>query len=129
MKVGGGNEKGEENVVVRDQAGVSDRRVRAHPDPGAPSGTCLRGRLFGQLETAQRPRPQHITSNYAVTMSAFQQAAQDGVCLRNAQELAPVAQCNHDVACTMLLRGHDLAASQPFVWGYIDKPQGDHQTF
>ncbi|KAF7289488.1 Zn-dependent exopeptidase [Mycena chlorophos] len=54
-------------------------------------------------------------------MSAFQQQ-NEGLCLKYAEPLGSHRDVNLDMALNMLGRGHHVASTQPFQWGYIDKP-------
>ena len=48
----------------------------------------------------------------------------EGLCLRYPEPLAQQGNISYEAAISMLLRAVQLAQHTPFVWGYIDKPQG-----
>lgn len=48
----------------------------------------------------------------------------EGLCLRFAKDLGVHAQLSTEQAITMLVKAAVIATQQPFVWGFIDKPQG-----
>lgn len=57
-------------------------------------------------------------------MSLPAQGQPEGICLRYPESLGPHPQISHDNAVTMLLRAMQLSQHTPFVWSYIDKPNG-----
>lgn len=57
-----------------------------------------------------------------VTMSVSSQ--HEGLCLRYPEPLGQQASISYEAAVSLLLRAIQLAQHTPFVWGYIDKPQG-----
>lgn len=59
----------------------------------------------------------------STTMSASSQ--HEGLCLRYPEALGPQINVSYEAAVSMLMRAIQLAQHTPFVWGYIDKPQGE----
>ena len=57
-------------------------------------------------------------------MNDAPQAQAEGLCLRYPEPLGLHAQISHENAVNMLLRAIQLSQHTPFVWGYIDKPNG-----
>ncbi|TFK40731.1 hypothetical protein BDQ12DRAFT_627394 [Crucibulum laeve] len=58
--------------------------------------------------------------------SAYQQQQHlppDNPCLRFPESLGLQREVNAEAAYSMLSKAHVLAQNQPFVWGYVDKPQ------
>ncbi|KAF8890034.1 hypothetical protein CPB84DRAFT_1963963, partial [Gymnopilus junonius] len=55
-------------------------------------------------------------------MNQFQQAAQEGLCLRYPDSIPQQREITYETAVNLLLRGTAMAATVPFSWSYIDKP-------
>lgn len=49
----------------------------------------------------------------------------EGLCLRYPESLAPQPTLSQEMAISMLSRATQLAQHTPFVWSYIDKPNGE----
>jgi hypothetical protein len=62
------------------------------------------------------------------TMST-QQLLADGLCLRFSGEIASNPSLNVEMATNILLRGTQAASTVPFIWGYIDRPQGEKRVW
>ncbi|PPQ67974.1 hypothetical protein CVT25_000454 [Psilocybe cyanescens] len=54
--------------------------------------------------------------------SQFQQAQQDGLCLRYPENIPTQRELTYENAINLLIRGAGMATSVPFTWNYIDKP-------
>jgi hypothetical protein len=53
----------------------------------------------------------------------------DGLCLRFSGEIAPNPSLTVEMATNILLRGTQAASTVPFIWGYIDRPQGEKRVW
>lgn len=53
------------------------------------------------------------------------QSHADGLCLRYPEALGPQPNLTGEMAVNLLIRAVQLAHHTPFVWGYIDRPQGE----
>ncbi|KAH9480580.1 SWI/SNF and RSC complexes subunit ssr4 [Psilocybe cubensis] len=54
--------------------------------------------------------------------ASFQQAQQDGLCLRYPESLPSQRELTYDNAINLLVRAAHMATTVPFAWSYIDKP-------
>lgn len=57
-------------------------------------------------------------------MSNFQQAQQEGLCLRYPENLGLHREISYENAAAMLLRAVSMSQNVPFAWGFVDKPVG-----
>lgn len=80
------------------------------------------------------PAPAEIFHNKQIRdqragMSNFQQAQQEGLCLRFPENLGLHREISYENAAAMLLRAVSMSQNVPFAWGFVDKPVGWLRNF
>lgn len=75
---------------------------------------------------ASGERPSLVRSSFAASAFARMSVSShhEGLCLRYPEPLGQQTSISYEAAVSLLLRAIQLAQHTPFVWGYIDKPQG-----
>jgi hypothetical protein len=72
----------------------------------------------------QHPPNQTTPFSLLPVVMSFEQARDDGLCLRYPENLGSHASINYETAVNMLTKGMQLSHQVPYTWGWIDRPSG-----